>query len=95
MARPIIASDVPGCREVVENSKTGYLCKARNKNDLIRCVKDFMSLQHEEKALMGRLGREKMVRSYDDTIIKQAYRNILEIDLVSYFKRPLLEKKNY
>ena len=93
MARPIIASDVPGCREVVENSKTGYLCKARNKNDLMRCVKDFMSLKHEDKVLMGRLGREKMVKNYDDSIIKQAYRKVLEIDNISYFKRPLLKKK--
>ena len=83
MARPIIASDVPGCREVVEDSKTGYLCKARDKKDLMRCVNDFMTLQHEEKALMGRLGREKMVKSFDDSIVKKAYRKILEFDHVS------------
>jgi len=83
MARPVIASDVPGCREVVENSKTGYLCKARDKKDLMRCVNDFMTLQHEEKALMGRLGREKMVKSFDDSIVKKAYRKILEFDHVS------------
>ena len=83
MARPVIASDVPGCREVVEDSKTGYLCKARDRKDLMRCVNDFMSLQHEEKALMGRLGREKMVKSFDDSIVKKAYRKILEFDHVS------------
>lgn len=88
MARPIIASDVPGCREVVEDTKTGYLCKARDKKDLMRCVNDFMSLQHEEKALMGRLGREKMVKSFDDSIVKEAYRNILKFDHVS----PLIDK---
>ena len=83
MARPIIASDVPGCREVVENSKTCYLCKARDKKDLMRCVNDFMTLQYEEKALMGRLGREKMVKSFDYSIVKKAYRKILEFDHVS------------
>jgi len=93
MARPIIASNVPGCRDVVEDTKTGYLCKARDKNDLVRCVKDFMSLHHEDKVLMGRLGREKMSKSYDDSIIKQAYRNILEFDQISHFKSSLLDKK--
>ena len=42
---------------------------------------------------MGRLGREKMVKNYDDSIIKQAYRKVLEIDNISYFKKPLLKKK--
>lgn len=34
MARPLIATDVPGCREVVDNGVNGLLCKVRDAFDL-------------------------------------------------------------
>ena len=73
---------------IVEDKKTGYLCKAQDKKDLMRCVEDFLLLHHDDRALMGRLGREKMVKSYDDTIIKQAYRNLLESSHILHNKNP-------
>ena len=35
MAKPIVATDVPGCREVVEHGRTGFLCQVRDAKDLL------------------------------------------------------------
>ena len=77
MARPLIATDVPGCRLVVDNGETGYLCKVRDSDDLARCIETFLALPCAEMARMGHAGRAKMAKSFDQTIVVQAYRDAL------------------
>jgi glycosyltransferase involved in cell wall biosynthesis len=77
MARPLIATDVPGCRLVVENGETGYLCKVHDGDDLARCIETFLALPCAEMARMGRAGRAKMVKSFDQAIVVQAYHDAL------------------
>lgn len=77
MARPLIATDVPGCREVVDNGETGHLCKVRDCDDLARSMEVFLALSQTEKTKMGLAGRAKMVTSFDQAIVVEAYRNAL------------------
>jgi glycosyltransferase involved in cell wall biosynthesis len=77
MARPLIATDVPGCRSVVDDGKTGYLCKVRDSDDLARCIETFLVLPHAKKSRMGCAGRKKMAKSFDQAIVAQAYRDAL------------------
>ena len=77
MARPLIATDVPGCRSVVDDGKTGYLCKVRDSDDLARCIETFLVLPHTKKSRMGCAGRKKMAKSFDQAIVAQAYRDAL------------------
>ncbi len=77
MARPVIATDVPGCRSVVENGSTGFLCEARNCLSLASCMEKFMKLLPEQMAKMGKAGRKKMEREYDEVIIVRAYRDAI------------------
>ena len=77
MARPLIATDVPGCRSVVDDGVTGYLCKVRNGNDLARRMEAFLALPRDEIAQMGLAGRAKMVAHFNQTIVVEAYRNAL------------------
>ena len=77
MARPLIATDVPGCRSVVDDGVTGYLCKVRDGDDLTKSMNAFLALPREERARMGRAGRAKMVASFDQAIVVQAYRDAL------------------
>ncbi|MDR0890158.1 MAG: glycosyltransferase family 4 protein [Oscillospiraceae bacterium] len=73
MARPVIASDIPGCREGVENGVTGYLFSCRNADDLIRKVDAFLALPYEDRRQMGQAGRAKMEREFDRNIVIEAY----------------------
>lgn len=69
--RPVITSDIPGCREAVEDGKTGYLCVAHDAEDLYCRMKQFMQLTHLQRMQMGQHGREKMTRDFDKTHVVQ------------------------
>lgn len=71
--RPVITTDVPGCREAVEDGVTGFLCPARDASALTAAVERFISLPYEEKVQMGIAGREKMQREFDREIVVRAY----------------------
>ena len=73
MARPLIATDVPGCRAVVDDGQTGFLCTVRDAGSLADAMRRFLSLAPEERTEMGQAGRARMERDYDQRLVVQAY----------------------
>lgn len=71
--RPIITTDVPGCKETVDDGITGYLCKPRSTKDLMEKVEKFINLPYEEKRGMGIAARKKAEREFDRRIVVDAY----------------------
>ena len=65
MGRPIITSDIPGCREAVEDGKTGILAKVHNRESLHEVMKKMLQLWKSERREMGIAGCEKMRREFD------------------------------
>lgn len=47
--RPVIASDIPGCKETFEDGVTGIGFEPRNSDDLIKAVEKFIFLPYEKK----------------------------------------------
>lgn len=75
MARPLIATDVPGCRAVVDRDLSGFLCEVRSADSLAAAMRRFLVLPHAAQAVMGRAGRAKMEREFDEAIVVRAYRD--------------------
>jgi glycosyltransferase involved in cell wall biosynthesis len=73
MGRPLIATDVPGCREVVENNVNGLLCKPRDYVDLIQKIELMLKLPYESRRVMGERGREKIEREFHHEIVGDLY----------------------
>ncbi|MDE7249172.1 MAG: glycosyltransferase family 4 protein [Lachnospiraceae bacterium] len=71
--RPVIATDISGCREIFEEGITGFGCKPGDTGDLIRALRRFLELSAEEKASMGQKAREKMEREFDRQKVVQDY----------------------
>lgn len=63
--RAIIATDIPGCREAIDNGKSGMLCKVKSTDSLYKAMKRFTELSREKRELLGKAGREKMEREFD------------------------------
>lgn len=74
MARPLIATDVPGCRSVVDHELSGLLCQVRDARSLAAAVLRFVAMSPEAQAAMGRAGRAKMAREFDEGLVVGAYR---------------------
>ncbi len=73
MARPLIATDVPGCRTVVDHNETGFLCDVRSVDSLATAMRRFLDLPVERRSEMGQAGRAKMEREYDQKLVVEAY----------------------
>ncbi len=76
-ARPIITTDRPGCREVVENGINGFLVKEKNSRDLIEKVEQFLSLSWKRKEEMGLAGRKKVEKEFDRNIVIEKYLEVI------------------
>lgn len=77
MARPLIATDVPGCRSVVDSEVSGFLCAPRNAGDLAEACLRFLSLPRHAQVEMGFAARRKMECEYDQKIVIDAYRSAI------------------
>ena len=75
MGIPLIATDVPGCRQVVEDGVNGYLCRLSDSGDLARKMAMMIRLPDEERNRLGAAGRAKMLRDFDERIVLDHYLN--------------------
>lgn len=78
MARPQIATDVPGCRDAVEDGVTGLLCRARDSEDLAQKMLIFAAMTPQARAAMGAAGRRRMEQMFDERIVIDRYLNLLK-----------------
>lgn len=67
--RPVITTDIPGCRESVEDGITGWLCQSKNSNNLYKKMKQFLHTNVSEREIMGKSARKKMENEFDKNII--------------------------
>lgn len=76
--RPVIASNISGCREVFEEGVTGFGCEAKSSEDLVRALSEFLKLSVEERAKMGHHARVKMEKEFDREKVADAYMEEIE-----------------
>ncbi|CAH2773423.1 MAG: Lipid carrier : UDP-N-acetylgalactosaminyltransferase (EC / Alpha-1,3-N-acetylgalactosamine transferase PglA (EC; Putative glycosyltransferase [uncultured Caballeronia sp.] len=77
MGRPIVATDVPGCREVVENGVTGLLCEVKSADSLAQQLERLLLSSHMARAEMGVAGRAKVAREFDENAIIEDYKGTI------------------
>jgi glycosyltransferase involved in cell wall biosynthesis len=78
MARPIIATDVVGCRDAVDDGVNGFLCEVRSASDLAEKMAQMMKLTPQRRMAMGAAGRRKIEVEFDEQIVIQRYLLALE-----------------
>lgn len=73
MAKPIVATDVIGCRDVVTHGVNGLLCKVADAHDLAERLMEMLSLPSEVRWQMGWAGRKKVEEEFDEKIVINQY----------------------
>jgi len=76
--RPVITTDVPGCRETVDDGKSGFLVKAKDSKSLIEGAERFLALSYGQMKQMGLEARRKVEREFDRNIVVKAYLDAIE-----------------
>ena len=76
-AKPIIATDVPGCNNVVVNDFNGLLCRIKDSADLAEKMTLMLGFGDEKLKVFGRNGRVKMELEYDESLVIKKYLDAL------------------
>lgn len=63
--RPIITSNIPGCKEAIKNGISGFLCEPKNADSLYEAMKKMIGMSWEERKKMGQEGRNHMEEVFD------------------------------
>tara|TARA_B100000963_G_C22589967_1_gene654996 strand:- start:223 stop:1317 length:1095 start_codon:yes stop_codon:yes gene_type:complete len=75
--RPIITSNVPGCKELVINNKSGFLLKSINSIELSNCFSKVINLSKNEFSNFSKKSRE-ISKKYESSIINSKYLYIIK-----------------
>lgn len=73
MGKPLIASDAPGCRDVVVDGQTGWLCPVKNAVALATCMKQLLAMPVADRQAMGKAGRKFIVDNFDEKKVVAHY----------------------
>lgn len=73
LGKPLIATDVPGCRQVVEDGRNGWLCTVRDSGSLADAMLRMLRLSPGERQDMAAAGRRKIEAEYDERIAVERY----------------------
>ena len=79
LAKPIITTNVPGCKELVDDGKTGFLCKVKDSKDLEKKLELFINLSKGKRIEMGNFGREKMINFFNRKAVISEYVNFISL----------------
>jgi len=74
MGIPAIATDVPGCRQVIRDKETGFLVNVRDVSDLKKKMQEIYHMKPEQFRKMQKMARMHMVNKFCITNIIIAYR---------------------
>ena len=66
--KPIIATDVPGCREVVNNGESGFLVPVEDSISLSYAIKKLV-IDSKKRKIMGKNGRKIVEKEFSEEII--------------------------
>ena len=73
MGKPLLASNIPGCKEIIEDGQNGFLFKSQSTDSLKNVIIKFIKLNQEEREVMGRKSRNKIKKEFDRQIVVDSY----------------------
>ncbi|GAA4716713.1 glycosyltransferase family 4 protein [Sphingomonas lutea] len=78
MGRPLVATDVPGCRDIVTDKVDGFLCQARSGPSLASAMERLLSLSRDRQAEMGKAARRTVEQRFDERGVVATYLDALD-----------------
>ncbi|MDX1904392.1 MAG: glycosyltransferase, partial [Thermonemataceae bacterium] len=79
MAKPLLATDVAGCREVVKSKKNGLLCEVKNAQDLAKKMIEMIEMPQEVLKEMGKESRLLAENVFDEKNVFYHYEEAIRV----------------
>lgn len=77
MGKPIIASDIPGCREMVMEGVNGFLCQSRDARSLADACLRYLQLSEQDKEFFSLASRRLAEQVFDIGQVYAEYKRVL------------------
>lgn len=71
--RPVLASNIPGCKEAFDEGVSGFGFEPKDVDSLVKTIIKFIELPYDQKKAMGRAARLKMEKEFNRDIVVNAY----------------------
>lgn len=81
MSKPIITTNVAGCKDVVEDKYNGFLVPPKDSKSLAIAIEKMIELSPKERYFMGMLGRLKVIDEFDERIVIRKYLSVISSSL--------------
>lgn len=78
MRKPIITTNVAGCKDVVDDGKNGFICNVRDAVDLSNKMKQMASMDPVRLSKMGAMSRKKIEDIFDEKLVVGKYMSIID-----------------
>ena len=78
MGKPIITTDVPGCREVVNHGVNGFLVENKSSNSLAGAMMKMRRLSSQELETMGSNGLKMVIEQFSSTVVNRNYVELIK-----------------
>lgn len=78
--RPIICTDRSGCRETVNDGKSGFIVPIKNAEKVIEYTEKIINMSYKERKQMGLCGRKKIEEEFDRNIVVEKYMEVINYD---------------
>jgi glycosyltransferase involved in cell wall biosynthesis len=76
--KPLIATNVPGCKELVNEGFNGFLCEPANRDSLIQAIKKMLSLSPLEHENFGLYSRNIVIKNFGKERVNTLYLDSIE-----------------
>lgn len=73
MGKPLLASNIPGCKEIVDDGLNGYLFESKSVDSMVEKIRLFLALNAEQRMEMGLASRRKVEKEFDRNLVVEAY----------------------
>lgn len=77
MGKVVITTDIPGCRDLVEGILDNFLIKPKDVDDLREKMIEMIKISSEEREVLGKKLREKMIKGFNEKIVTEKYLEVI------------------
>jgi len=78
MKKPIITTNVPGCKEIVKDAYNGFLCKPKNIEDLVDKIEKMINLSEDKRIKFGIRGRRLIKEFFEEDLVIKKYISVIK-----------------
>lgn len=76
--KPLIATNVPGCKELIHENKNGFLCEPKDINSLFHAIEKMLLLSGSDRDNLGIYGRTIIMQNFTFQKVNAIYLNTIQ-----------------